>query len=52
MGVLNNQHTKPKANILRHFIWLLKSIPLSARAAFTMEVIGTSTTCAFNPISV
>lgn len=37
---LNSQHTRPTANILRHFSMDLLSIPVSARQSFTIFEMG------------
>ena len=48
---LNNQHTRPRANMLRHFSIALLSIPVSARQSFTIWEIGAAITSCLIPIS-
>ena len=48
---LNNQHTKPSANMLRHFSIDLLSMPESAKQSFTICEIGAAITSFLIPIS-
>ena len=46
-----SQHTKPTANMLRHFSIALLSMPVSARQSFTIVVMEAAITSCLMPIS-